>query len=92
METQSAAHKTSTAQGDFYLPLARAKAHIKQAFLGGAVMTSKDGNRVGHTVDFRKCVSRLRREGLNIRDRWETNPGDGRKFKVYFLEKENTDN
>ena len=47
METQSAAHKTNTAQGDFYLPLTRAKAHIKQAFLGGAVMTSKDGNRVG---------------------------------------------
>lgn len=89
METQSAAHKTNTAaQGDFYLPLTRAKAHIKQAFLGGAVMTSKDGNRVGRTVDFRKCVSRLRREGLNIRDRWETNPRDGRKFKVYFLEDE----
>ena len=88
METQSAAHKTNTAQGDFYLPLTRAKAHIKQAFLRGEVMTSKDGNRVGRTVDFRKCVSRLRREGLNIRDRWETNPGDGRKFKVYFLEEE----
>ena len=88
METQSAAHKTNTAQGDFYLPLTRAKAHIKQAFLRGEVMTSKDGNRVGRTVDFRKCVSRLRREGLNIRDRWETNPRDGRKFKVYFLEEE----
>ena len=89
METQSSSTQDEHgAQGDFYLPLTRAKAHIKQAFLGGAVMTSKDGNRVGRTVDFRKCVSRLRREGLNIRDRWETNPGDGRKFKVYFLEEE----
>ncbi len=86
MKTQSST--SQAAQGDFYLPLSRAKAHIKQAFLGGAEMTSKDGNRIGRTVDFRKCVSRLRREGLDIRDRWETNPGDGRKFKVYFLERE----
>lgn len=87
METST--HTTVTAGADSnYLPLEKAKARIKQAFLGGAVMTSKAGNYIGHTVDFRKCVSRLRREGLNIRDRWEANPNDGRKFKVYFLVKE----
>jgi hypothetical protein len=85
METR--ATHTATAGSD-YLPLAKAKARIKQAFLGGAVMTSKAGNYIGHTVDFRKCVSRLRREGLNIRDRWEANPDDGRKFKVYYLDGE----
>lgn len=88
MATHPTTTATAAAQEDFYLPHTKAKHHIKMAFLGGAVMTSKDGNRVGHTVDFRKCVSRLRREGLDIRDRWETNPRDGRKFKVYFLEKE----
>ena len=65
--------------------LEKAKARIKKAFLDGAVMSSKVGNYIGHTVDFRKCVSRLRREGLNIRDRWEVNPDDGRKFKIYYL-------
>lgn len=85
METR--ATHTATA-GSAYLPLVKAKARIKQAFLGGAVMTSKAGNYIGHTVDFRKCVSRLRREGLNIRDRWEANPDDGRKFKVYYLDGE----
>lgn len=74
-----------------YEPLSRAKCLIRDAFLLGIEMSSNLGNRIGHTVDFRKCVSRLRREGMDIRDRWETNPNDGRKFKVYYLVRDGED-
>lgn len=74
-----------------YEPLSRAKRLIREAFLDGIEMSSNLGNRIGHTVDFRKCVSRLRREGMDIRDRWEANPNDGRKFKVYYLVRDGED-
>lgn len=64
-------------------PLSTAKALIKAAFERGEKLTTYTGNKVGHTVDFRKIVSVLRDEGFAISDSWET-ASDGRRFKVYF--------
>jgi hypothetical protein len=60
---------------------------IREAFERGDRLTTFTGNRVGHTVDFRKIVSILRNEGFAIMDYWETS-SDGRKFKVYYHEKQ----
>lgn len=60
---------------------------IKAAFERGERLTTCKGNQIGHTVDFRKFVSELRDEGLIIKDYWEKAP-DGRKYKVYYLEKQ----
>lgn len=64
-----------------------AKRRIKQAFIAGRKLTTYTGNKIGHTVDFRKIVSTLRGEGMNIVDRWERNETDNRRFKVYRLER-----
>ncbi len=60
-----------------------AKARIRAAFERGEVLTTYTGNRTGHTVDFRKIVSMLRREGLNIVSEW--NEGNGKRWKSYRL-------
>ena len=39
-------------------------------------------NRIGHTGDARKIISRLRRRGVTISDRWVTAP-DGVRYKEY---------
>ena len=61
------------------------KVLIRRAFEQGAKLTTFTGNQIGHTVDFRKIVSDLRCDGLNIKDFWEQST-DGRKYKVYYLE------
>lgn len=60
---------------------------IKAAFERGDRLTTYTGNQIGHTVDSRKIVSTLRDEGFHIKDYWETAP-DGRKYKVYYHEKQ----
>lgn len=60
------------------------KVLIRRAFEQGAKLTTFTGNQIGHTVDFRKIVSDLRCDGLNIKDFWEQ-ATDGRKYKVYYL-------
>lgn len=67
-----------------------AKAKIKAAFINGVVMTSDEGNEIGKTVDARKVISVLRREGMNIKDYWDTNLLDKRRFKRYYLEQGKT--
>ena len=67
-----------------------AKRRIQQAFIAGRKLTTYTGNKIGRTVDFRKIVSTLRGEGMNIVDSWERNETDNRRFKVYRLER-NTD-
>lgn len=64
--------------------LSKAKARIKTAFESGMRMTTAQGNRIGQTVDFRKIVSRLKREGLEIKSFW--NEQDGRRWKTYYLQ------
>lgn len=66
-----------------------AKARIRTAFIQGQRLTTFTGNRIGHTVDFRKIVSTLRDEGNNIKDVW-IKAQDGRKFKEYYLEQTKT--
>ena len=39
-------------------------------------------NRIGHTGDARKIISRLRRRGVTISDRWVIAP-DGVRYKEY---------
>ena len=70
--------------------LQTAKARIRAAFNEGQRLTSHEGNRVGHTVDFRKIVSMLRDEGEPIKDYWAQNPEDKRKSKVYYREQAKT--
>lgn len=60
---------------------------IRAAFERGDRLTTYTGNQIGHTVDFRKIVSELRDEGFIIKDYWEKVP-DGRKYKVYYHEKQ----
>lgn len=60
-----------------------AKALIRAAFERGEVLTTYTGNQIGHTVDFRKIVSVLIDEGMNIESWW--NEQDGRRWKSYRL-------
>ena len=62
--------------------LLKPKSIIKAALLGGKIITTSLGNRIARTVDFRKIISRLRAEGMNIQDEWLTN--NGRRFKKYW--------
>lgn len=64
------------------------KARIRKAFMQGRILTSYEANRVGRTVDSRKCISDLRKDGVKIEDEWRTGD-DGRRFKVYFVKPEN---
>lgn len=64
------------------------KARIRNAFERGLKLTSYEANKIGKTVDSRKCISDLRKEGVKIDDDWTTGK-DGRRFKIYFIKPEN---
>ena len=66
-------------------PASEIKQAIRNAFKRGEKLTTLTGNILGHTVDFRKIVSDLRREGMNIVDYWTKE--NGKRFKVYFLKR-----
>lgn len=59
---------------------------IRAALMAGFKLTTAEANRIGGTVDARKCISRLRSEGMPIADRWET--ARGRRWKIYFYKPE----
>lgn len=61
------------------------KTKILTVLKNGKSVTSYAANAVGNTVDSRKIISNLRREGHKIFDFWETGK-DGRRFKVYYLD------
>jgi len=61
------------------------RAIIRQALESGMRLTSKEGNFLAHTVDFRKIVSVLRANGMGIKDNWITAP-DGRRYKEYYYQ------
>ena len=61
-----------------------AKRKILTEFKRGRELTTFTGNQCGRTVDFRKVVSELRKEGWPIKDSWNKAP-DGRRYKVYYL-------
>lgn len=69
--------------------LAKPKDRIKRALLNGQVLTTAQANRMANTVDARKIISRLRKDGLSIRDEWQFRKDeDGKtvlRFKKYFI-------
>lgn len=59
---------------------------IQKLLLAGETLTTFTGNKLAHTVDFRKAVSVLRSKGIPILDAWEKN---GRKrYKRYWVSPE----
>ena len=66
------------------------KQRIKAALLGGIRLTTAQGNRLASTVDFRKIISRLREEGLEIKDFWNVRKDcEGRtvaRYKTYYID------
>ena len=65
--------------------LNEAKRKIKAMFEAGIRMTTAQANRAAQTVDARKVISRLRREGMEIKDFW--NEKNGRRWKTYYFER-----
>lgn len=65
--------------------LKQSTGRLRMAFLAGETLTTYSGNRLAGTVDFRKLVSNLRKEGLNIVGTWRQG-ADGRRFKTYKIE------
>ena len=61
---------------------------IRAHFEAGHSLTVVDCLNQFRTIELRKIVSTLRREGLAIDDEWVTNPNSKKKFKRYFLRKE----
>ena len=46
---------------------------IKSLFMTGRKFYAKELNELAHTNDARKCISELRRAGLDIQDSWQPN-------------------
>jgi hypothetical protein len=59
---------------------------VQKILLSGETLTTFTGNKLAHTVDFRKAVSVLRSKGIPIQDQWVKS---GRKrFKEYWINPE----
>lgn len=63
------------------------QAEIKMAFLSGRILTSCSAAREFLTGDLRKYVSNLRKEGVPIKDEWETSE-NGKRYKKYYYKAE----
>lgn len=61
-----------------------AKARIRTALKSGMRLTTAQGNKIGSTVDFRKIISLLKREGFEVESFW--NEKNGRRWKTYYYE------
>ena len=66
------------------------KQRIKAALLAGIRLTTVQDNRLASTVHFRKIISRLREEGLEIKDFWNIRKDrEGRtvaRYKTYYID------
>ena len=59
---------------------------ILRLLQSGEFLTVAMGNRIAHTTETRKIISKLRAKNIPIQDKWN---GSGRKkWKVYFLSPE----
>jgi len=58
------------------------KEQIKNGLEAGKTLTVLDALNQFRTIELRKYVSMLRKEGLNIQDRWVSK--NGKRFKEYF--------
>ena len=70
--------------------LAEPQKKIKAALLSGIRLTTAQGNRMAQTVDFRKIISRLKKEGMAIKWFWNASKDqDGKivaRYKTYYCE------
>ncbi|HEX2920924.1 MAG TPA: helix-turn-helix domain-containing protein [Bacteroidales bacterium] len=60
---------------------------ILDAFLAGERLSVVSALQRFRTIELRKFVSDIRKEGFPISDLWEKNPSTKKRFKVYFLDK-----
>jgi len=60
---------------------------IKECLLSGMSLTVKDCLKLTHSTEMRRIISRLRKSGMNISDKW-CQDSQGHKYKSYFLVKE----
>ena len=63
---------------------------IKAALLSGIRLTTAQGNRMAQTVDFRKIISRLKKDGMAIKWFWNARKDqDGKivaRYNPYYCE------
>lgn len=58
------------------------KEKVRAALLNGRQLTTLDAMRDFNSVDLRKLISLLRREGMAISDKWATST-NRKRFKIY---------
>lgn len=60
---------------------------IQDYLARGGTLTVQQAFRMFHTTELRKIMTRLKRKGYIILDRWTDSEKDGRKsrYKVYYM-------
>lgn len=63
------------------------QAHIREYLAKGGTLTVQQAFRKFHTTELRKVVTRLRRKGDCIMDRWTSSSSEGRtsRYKIYYM-------
>ena len=59
---------------------------VRSAFENGLKLTVVSALMICNTSELRVYVTRLIRDGLNIKSEWKTN--NNKRFKIYWLEQE----
>lgn len=60
---------------------------VRNHLLSGLSITVQQCIRLTHSTELRRIISRLRKSGMNIKDRWYEVNGK-KEYKVYYLAKE----
>lgn len=63
------------------------KDKIKDLFLTGQTLTSCGAAKDFLTADLRRIITTLKKEGLDITDKWVTSK-EGKRYKEYWLKRE----
>lgn len=63
------------------------KAAILKALINGQKLTVLSAVKKFNTVDLRKRISELRREGFKINDEWCVNNSTKSRYKSYWIKK-----
>lgn len=63
------------------------QSRIREYLASGGTLTVQQAFRMFHTTELRKVITRLRRKGDCIIDRWTNSDCDGRtsRYKVYYM-------
>jgi len=61
------------------------KARILEHLQSGYCLTVLEAVPLFNTIDLRKYISMLRKEGNSIKGEWDTNMMTGKRFKVFSL-------